>query len=170
MPKYYSMLPNGTFQIQKVINSRLIHFGTCKTEDEAKKRVEFLKAHNWNRPFFTKCTPKHYSKVKNGKYVVYKTINKRIYDFGRYDTEKEAMDMVDFLKRHDWDLKYAHIHNPKMKYIEKVRGKYQIKRFNKDTGKLEHYGTFSTLEEAQAERDLYVRCNWDWELICDGGL
>ena len=167
MPKYYSMLPNGTFQIQKVINSRLIHFGTCKTEDEAKKRVEFLKAHNWNRPFFTKCTPKHYSKVKNGKYVVYKTINKRIYDFGRYDTEKEAMDMVDFLKRHDWDLKYAHIRNPEMKYIEKVHGKYVIHRINNDTGKIEHYGTFNTLEEAQAERDLYVRCNWDWDLIVE---
>ena len=167
MPKYYSMLPNGTFQIQKVINSRLIHFGTYKTEDEAKKRVEFLKAHNWNRPIYTKSTPKHYSKVKNGKYVVYKTINKRIYNFGRYDTEKEAMDMVDFLKRHDWDLKYAHIRNPEMKYIEKVHGKYLIHRINNDTGKIEHYGTFSTLEEAQAERDLYVRCNWDWDLIVE---
>lgn len=80
------------------------------------------------------------------------------------------MDMVDFLKQHDWDLKYAHIRNPEMKYIEKIRGKYHIHRINNDTGKLEHYGTFNTLEDAQKERDLLVSCNWDWNLICDGGL
>ena len=170
MPKYYSRRPNGSFKILKQIDGERFYFGTYKTEEEAQWRVEFLKAHNWNRPFFTKCTPKHYSKVKNGKYVVYKTINKRIYNFGRYDTEQEAMDMVDFLKRHDWDLRYAHIHNPETKHIVKFHGKYQIRRINNDTGKIEHYGTFSTLEEAQAERDLYVRCNWDWNLICDGGL
>ena len=167
MPKYYSRRPNGSFQIQKQIDGERFYFGTYKTEEEAQERVEFLKEHNWDTQNYLRHVFKYYYATPNGKYVVYKMINGRNYDFGRYDTEKEAMDMVDFLKQHDWDLKYAHIRNPEMKYIVKVRGKYQIHRINNDTGKIEHYGTFNTLEEAQAERDLYVRCNWDWDLIVE---
>ena len=170
MPKYYCKRPNGSFQIQKQIDGERFYFGTCKTEEEAQWRVEFLKEHNWDTQNYPRHVFKYYYNSPNGKYVVYKRINGRNYVFGSYDTEQEAKDMVDFLKRHDWDLRYAHIRNPETKHIVKSHGKYHIKHFNKDTGKLEHYGTFSTLEEAQAERDLYVRCNWDWNLICDGGL
>lgn len=168
MPKYYSMLPNGSFQIRKRIDGERFYFGTYKTEEEVKNRVEFLKKKNWNVKYMVKQSPKYYHKV-NDKYQVCKNINNRMYYFGIYDTEEEAKNMVAFLKHHNWDLRYAHIHNPETKHIVKSHGKYHIKHFNKDTGKLEHYGTFSTLEEAQAERDLYVRCNWDWELICNGG-
>lgn len=169
MPKYYSRRPDGSFPIQKRICGKFLYFGTYRTEEEVKNRVEFLKKKNWNVKYMVKQSPKYYYKVYNDKYQVCKKINNRMYYFGVYDTEEEAKNMVAFLKQHDWDLKYAHIRNPKMKYILKVGDKYQIHRIN-DDGKIEHYGTFNTLEDAQKERDLLVSCNWDWDLICDGGL
>ena len=120
MPKYYSRRPNGSFQILKQIDGERFYFGTYKTEEEAQRRVEFLKEHNWDTQNYPRHVFKYYYTSPNGKYVVYKRINGRNYDFGRYDTEQEAKDMVDFLKRHDWDLRYAHIRNPEMKYIVKI--------------------------------------------------
>ena len=64
--------------------------------------------------------PKYYSRRPNGSFQIRKQVDGEIFYFGRYDTEQEAKDMVDFLKRHDWDLRYAHIRNPEMKYIVKI--------------------------------------------------
>ena len=169
MPKYYTKRPDGSFHIQKKICGKCLYFGIYRTEEEVKNRVEFLKKKNWNVKYMVKQSPKYYHKVYNDKYQVCKKINNRMYYFGIYDTEEEAKNMVAFLKQHNWDLHYAHIHNPETKYINKHHEIYQICRFNKDTGKTEYYGSFHTLEEAKAERDLLEKCNWDWELICNGG-
>ena len=49
---------------------------------------------------------KYYSKIF-GKYNVVKSTDGKMKYFGRYDTEEEAQARVEFLKKHNWDPKYA---------------------------------------------------------------
>lgn len=44
---YYPVHGNRYYSVKKCINGRLIHFGTCKSEAEAKKMVIGLKKSNW---------------------------------------------------------------------------------------------------------------------------
>lgn len=47
-PKNYSYNQGTkTYYVTKKINNELKYFGGYKTEEEAKKRVQFLKKHNW---------------------------------------------------------------------------------------------------------------------------
>lgn len=44
-------------------------------------------------------------------------------------------------------------------------GHYYIQKYI--AGKIIHYGTFDTLEEAIRERDVCVECDWDYDLIVE---
>lgn len=49
-PRWYCILKKGekkTYRVQRMFNKKLYKFGTYKTEEEAKKRVEELKANGW---------------------------------------------------------------------------------------------------------------------------
>ena len=55
--------------------------------------------------------------------------------------------------------------NP-LKYIQKTpAGNYRIEKWVK--GKSEHYGTYTTLFDAILERDLLIKYNWDYDLLCE---
>ena len=166
MPKYYSMLPNGSFQILKRKNNKIYYYGVYKTEKDAQKKVEFLKAHDWDLKYVIKRNNRNHVYYKYGKYRIYK--NKTYY--GSYSTRKEADKAVEFFEQHDWDKNYVKYLRDMPHYISKYVylapcGKYVIEK-NID-GRTEYYGSFPTLEEAESERDLLVKCNWDWDLIVE---
>ena len=86
---------------------------------------------------------------------------------GYADTLIEALMMRDWCYNNNYK-KYPKKPDTctKEKYIyPKNNGKYIIiKYFNK---KLESFGVFDTLNEAIRERDLLIKCNWDYELVCE---
>ena len=59
------------------------------------------------------------------------------------------------------------LRNPNV-HIKKQNGKYLL---NKTIdGKIESFGVFNTLEEAQKEREWCIKCNWDWDIIVEEPL
>ena len=152
MPKHYCRQSNNTFRVMKQINGKQLYFGTYKTEKEAQNRVEQLKRCNWDE---NETVPtKHYNNIyyRQGSYYIYK---KQKY-WGMFKTHEEAEKAVEFFKQHNWDhslVKYKNnLNNPVGKYLSKnASGNYQIHK--KIDGRMQHFGTFKTLEEAQKERD-----------------
>lgn len=168
MPKYYHRNPNGTFTVVKRLDNKNYSFGTFHTEKEAKDRVEFLKKMDWDLKYRVKrnnCNHIYYNGTcyfiqKNGKY------------YGSYNTIEEAEKAREVLKKHNWDNKYVKYRrkrkNPISRYITRTKsGNYVITK-TIDNKKVD-FGTFHNLKDAEEERDELIRCNWDWELICNGG-
>ena len=97
--------------------------------------------------------------LKNGK-------NIQLY-FGTFHDYNEAINYRDKCVRENWDESLIlRKHNPDMKYIKKTRnGRYTInKRIN---GKMTHFNTFTNLIDAINERDLLIKYNWDYDLLCE---
>lgn len=51
-PKYYTGDKYRGYSVQKIINNKRFYFGNYRTIDEAKKVVEWLKEHNWDKNSF----------------------------------------------------------------------------------------------------------------------
>lgn len=87
-----------------VIQRKGKFYCNAKTEDEAKKIVEFLKQHNWDKELCDKTfnkgktNIKNYSEHKGG----YNVIRKGKY-YARFGTEDEAKEAVKWLRKHNWD-------------------------------------------------------------------
>lgn len=90
---------------------------------------------------------------------------------GFYNIKSEAEERVKFLKKHDWDLKHSKITGRRnytgneLKYIYKSHDTYQIHKIL--DGSIYHFGTFNSLDEAKKERDLLIKCNWDYDLLVE---
>ena len=169
MPKYYHRNPNGTFTVVKRLDNKNYSFGTFHTEKEAKDRVEFLKKMDWDLKYRVKRNNCNHIYYNGTCYFIQK--NQEYY--GSYSTRAEAKNAVKFLKAHDWDTSYVKYRrnrkNPISRYITRNKcGNYIItKRID---NKHYSFGTFHNLKDAEEERDELIRCNWDWDLLCDGGL
>lgn len=166
MPKYYSRKSNGTFVILKRIGDEKLYFGSYSTEEEAQERVEFLKRENWDVKYAPKNKKRDYIYFNGSSYYVKK--NNKYY--GSYNTRGEAKEAVGFFEAHNWDRKYVeykkygtHSIN---RYITRNKcGNYFIQKYI--DGKTQSFGTYKSLEEAKQERDLCIKCNWDWDLIVE---
>jgi len=106
------------------------------------------------------------SKIK-GKtwYIIQKRIGDTTCHFGTGRTLIEALMIRDWCIMNNWEKKYPMPHSTGEKYIRRFRGYFYIQKVL--NGKLEHFGSFKTLEEAIKERDLLVKYNWDLEELCD---
>lgn len=169
MIKNYRRRNNGSYTIQKQINNKIYYFGTYQTEEETKKTVEFLRKQNWNPKYAKKQKKRNYIYKRNRNYTIYK---KGKY-YGTYKTREEAEKAVEFFKEHDWNPDYVKYKNDKSKYIGKyisknVCGNYVISKWI--DGKQYIFGTFHNLEDAEKERNLLIKYDWDWDLVCDSGL
>ena len=79
--------PNITWDIVAEILA-----GNVKSKDDIKKLLE------------SDYEPKNYSYIKKyDRYVVYKTIDGKLRNFGRYKYEEDAKLVSDELKKIDWD-------------------------------------------------------------------
>ena len=79
----------------------------------------------------------------------------------------EALMKRDYGIANNWkSLPYNHVSKTKEPYIHNSNGRFMIlKDINK---KQEYFGTFDTLEDAIAERDLLIKYDWDYDVICEG--
>lgn len=157
------------YYIQKQINYQYYYKGIFNTLEEAIEERNKLSKSGWDTSLMKKSEKietKNYFKTSSGYYVK-KTINNQNYNFGRYDTEKEAQTRVEFLKKHNWDTKYAkekksRNKDPRRRYITQTKkGSWKIQRVI--NGQLIHFNTFSTLEDAIEERDWLEKAGWTYE-------
>lgn len=102
-----------------------------------------------------------YITQENGGYSIRKRINgKRTYlGFGR--TLIIALMRLDWCKANNWKP-----YKPYHDYIQKrENGKFMIRKWINN--ELQYLGQFNTLEEAKEEVELFKKCNWDIEAVCN---
>lgn len=104
----------------------------------------------------------------NGKFGITKTINGKKYYFGSYNSLEEALKVREYFIKHGWDInerfKFRKV-KPYQHIMISEEGNYRVvKRIN---NKLIHFGTFHTLEDAQHERDLLMKYDWDLDKVCE---
>lgn len=166
MPKYYSKTSKGSFRVTKWVDGKQCYFGIYKTEEEAQKRVEFLKKENWDSKYIKERIRCNNIQQIGNNYHIHK--NNKYY--GSYPTREEAEKAVEFFKEHDWDSEYIKYKTDKSNYVGKYIslnpfGNYYIRKMV--DGELQCFGTFRTLEQAKEERDRCVKYDWDIDRICE---
>lgn len=98
--------------------------------------------------------PKYYHKQINGSFQIQKMINKKMYYFGTFKTEKEAQEKVKFLEKENWNIKYS-VKKRKSNNIYYYGTSYFIQKNGK------YYGSYNTIEEAEKAREVLKKHNWD---------
>ena len=105
----------------------------------------------------------HYKSID--RYLVVKTMEGKLKRLATGRTLIEALMMRDWCKVNNW-RKFIYRHQ----YIQKNRsGSYGIYKDFKDENGNNYrlqFGTFNTFEEAQKERDLLIKYDWDFEALC----
>ena len=102
----------------------------------------------------------HIRKHKIG-YEIFKELNGKYTYLGRGKTLIIALMKRDWCEANNWKP-----YPSCFKYIKKNHnGNYIIIKNNNN--KLDSYGTFKTLKDAQKEVELLKRCNWDIEAVCN---
>ena len=100
------------YKLFKRINGNDIIIGVYATLSDVLKVRDWLAENNWdyqNQPLellklkLTKKEPKYYSKTPNGKYAVNKTKGNQTIRYGTYDTREEAQEVVELLKKNNWN-------------------------------------------------------------------
>lgn len=103
--------------------------------------------------------------VNENKIVIQKSIKNKNQIFGNYNTIEEAIKFRNLLREHDWDYDYfkeiyKHSEQQERRYIYKSRGKYVIRKQNRN-GLQRTYGEYNTFEEAKKERDILEQNGWN---------
>lgn len=158
----------GLFQITKKINGVLKSFGYGKTLIIVLMKRDWVIGNNWKPyPRNTKTNERHIRFVDN-HYKVMKRICGKYKTYGSFNTLTEAVKYRDFIVSKGWSTNY--IYKNSMRYIHKRNNAYHIyKSINSD---LIYFGSFKSLEEAQNERDILEKVDWDFDKLVeynDGG-
>lgn len=154
------------FNVQRRVNGKYRFFGSGKTLIEALMIKDWVEAHNWEKkyPKEVKCDEKYIYQKNSGTYTIQKQINGKLRYYGGFDNLEDAIRYRDFIICKGWSSNYIY-KNP-MQGIQKRNNNYQV--FVYLGGKNEYVGTFKTLEHAFEVRQLFIKYNGDWDLICEG--
>lgn len=140
-PRYYTYT-KGKYQVSRQNKG----YGAYETEQEAQAIVEELKKADWNIELLPAHLqdklikkPKYYTYNK-GKYTVQKTINGVHLSFGSYSSESEAKEIVQLLKKVNWDItKLSSNDKKKLSFLE---DNYKNYTYDKSKDKYNVYKTF----------------------------
>jgi len=106
--------------------------------------------------------PKYIYQRSNGWYEIRKRIGGTLLYWGSYPTIEEAKLHLAYYEGMEWKTSPAHRAN---RHISQRGNSYTVvKSINNERIS---YGTFKTLEEARKERDICVKCQWNYDLICE---
>ena len=110
--------------------------------------------------------PSYIYQRSNGRFEIRKRIGGILMYWGSFTTLEEARLYRAYYIGKNWVVN-PHFINHEKRYICEQGGRFIIqKRIN---GKIEYFGTFKNLEDAQDERDICIACNWDLEAIVEFG-
>ena len=165
-----------SYRILKFKNGKSRSFGTFKNLDEAIKRRNFLIEQDWDNKYMSERKHDNYvdeefifkNTIQNNTYYVLgRTVDGENKRFGYYKTLEEAIKGRDYYIRNGWRKEFRRYDNSdETKYITLVNGKYIIQKWI--DGNLESFDKFDTLEEAQHERDLLVKYDWNYTAMVEG--
>lgn len=168
--KYISYRENlDVYEIVKVLNGKLEYFGRYPTLKEAVKWRDYFISNDWDTNIRLIGTVNKNIYFKNGKYRIIKNIDGKDYHFGSFNTLDEAEARVKEIRIKGWE-QTIHDNERLLKttvsnIVQLPNGKYEIvKNIN---GNKEYFGTFNTLEEAEAEVILLRKSNWDYDILCE---
>ena len=115
MPRYYTYdNREDLYFVQKYLDGKIQKLARVRTEEDAQKVVAALKEVEWDRRrlpdeikelilnSFRDETP-YYTLTPFGKYQVQKRVRGVQTHFGNYDTEEEAIEIVNKLKMCRWE-------------------------------------------------------------------
>lgn len=110
---------------------------------------------------------KYISKTNKGTFIVQKYINKKMVYFHHSKSLIECLMIRDLLEHNFWDEDCLPIKQTitNEKYIYQDNVGYSIRKII--DGEIIHFGWFRTLDEAIVERDLLIKCSWDFETLCN---
>lgn len=166
--KYVSKRKDGFYTLSITRKGKTKHLGCSKSLISILMMRDWCKANNWE-PF---CKPNKYiyHDAKWGSYKVQKKVfvdGKLIHKYyGSFKDLNQAREYRDLCISKNWDESLLICNNPlannPLKYIHRTRsGKYAI---TKNNG---WYGVYSNLIDAINERDLLIKYDWDYDLICE---
>ena len=72
----------------------------------------------------------------------------------------EALMMRDWCREHGWSKFIS-----PTRYIQRDENHWKVYK-DLPEGRV-HFGSFPSLELAQRERDLLIKCDWDWDLLVE---
>ena len=105
-----------------------------------------------------------YDRKKNRYRVIY-IENGKLRQLATGKTLIEALMIRDWCREHGW-IPFVH----RFQFIQKQSSNsYQIyKHFKQKDGSYKKYcfGCYNTIEDAIEERDLLIKYNWDFEVLC----
>jgi hypothetical protein len=90
------------WSVSKTVNTKTIHFGSFKTEEEAIREKERLEKLGWP-PRCYKPKNIHFSPEK-GKWIITKKTSGKTKQFGRFKTEEDAIKRRDELVENNWKI------------------------------------------------------------------
>ncbi|WP_405285967.1 hypothetical protein [Methanobrevibacter sp.] len=145
MARYYTYdNREDLFFVQKYLDGKIRKLARVRTEEDAKKVVAALQEVEWDRRrlpdeikdlilnSFRDKTP-YYTLTPGGKYQVQKRVRGVQTHFGNYDTEAEAIAMVNKLKMCRWEKDILEL-------LLKIDEEQEIKRIRRQTrGKKNKY-------------------------------
>ncbi len=116
----------------------------------------------------------YYHKNYKGNYQIRKYVEGKWISYGTVSTEKQAIEVVKYLKENNWDkdsLKEANFDFDFLKKGKSIGGKYYTRsnqnyRVQKNIdGKTRSFGHYETEEEAKKVVEYLKMINWDEELF-----
>lgn len=115
---------------------------------------------------------KYIRKTYCNTFQIEKNLNGKIISYGSFKDLKQAKEYRDLCVEKDWDDSLLPRNNFSiiypLRYIRKTpSGKYSISK--KINGRTEYFGVYETLAIAVQERDLLVKYDWDYNLLCEHG-
>lgn len=169
-PNKYIYKKGNYYNIYKYIGKECYFYGKYKNIDEARQHRDFLVEHNWDIQYQIRPDKSmQYIRYLDGKYRIYKTINKTCHYYGTFNTIEEARAYRDFLIEHEWDIQYKKYTRGPQKSTHKYisHGKHDNKYHLSKTihGVNTHFGSYNTLQEAVHERDFWISINWNIDLL-----
>lgn len=93
-------------------------------------------------------------------YYIRKYINGKHIYLGYGKTLIIALMRLDWCRANNWKP-----YRPDKSYIQKTEWGYTLRKWNGE--RTEHFGLFKTLDEAIKERNLLMRCDWDYDVLCE---
>ena len=159
-----SLKTNGYYYVSRYFDNKTHFVGTGKTLIQALMMRDWAEQNNWNHyPKQTGTNEKYITQVNSGTYCVAKKIKGKTVYYGGFKTLEEAIEYRDFIISKGWSTNYKY-KNP-MKGLQKHKHGYYVQLYV--NGKINYVGNFKTLENAIEVRDLFLKYNGDWDLICE---
>jgi len=113
------------------------------------------------KKMFTK-TPQYIYQRRNGWFEIRKRVGGTIVYWGSFPTIEEAELHKAYYIGKNWKVKPRFKAN---KHIIQRGDKYVL--IKSIDGERTIYGTFDNIEDARHERDVCMKCNWDFDLIVE---